>query len=98
MHFHWGFEFEWKFKWDEAKRANILDRHGLDFADVSRFEWRSAFSFPSKMIEGEWLDSFLGKLDDHVVYFVYEECEDIMTLISLRIATKAERAFYVTNS
>ncbi len=30
------------FEWDEAKRQANLAKHGVDFADVERFEWELA--------------------------------------------------------
>ena len=30
------------YKWDEAKRAVALRKHGVDFADIARFDWTRA--------------------------------------------------------
>jgi hypothetical protein len=33
-----------KIEWDEAKRQQTLAERGLDFADVARLDWDSAFT------------------------------------------------------
>ena len=82
-------------EWDEAKRENNLDKHGLDlavslelFADyfMERLDARQDYG------EDRWVA--LGMIRGIAVVLVYTERNDKLRPISLRRATAQERSIY----
>ena len=54
------------YEWDENKRMENREKHGIDFANMSRFDWDSAiFKPPWRHEEGkEWRQTAIGYIDD----------------------------------
>jgi uncharacterized DUF497 family protein len=81
--------------WDESKRQINIQRHGIDFADCTRF-----FDSPvitkedSRYHYGEQRLQSLGLLDGMVVFICWVEREQGAQLISVRKATKYEQRYY----
>ncbi|MEL6769373.1 MAG: BrnT family toxin [Pseudomonadota bacterium] len=82
-------------EWDEKKRQSNRAKHGVDFADLARFEWETALAFPDDYIDGERRHRELGLLDDRIIFVVYTERPNAIRMISARVATRRERDFYV---
>lgn len=83
-----------EFVWDEAKRRANLAKHGLDFADASRFDWAGCYYLQDDVIEGEVRFRAVGFLGGRIVTVVGTQSGETIRLISLRKATKGERDGY----
>jgi len=82
------------YEWSEAKRAANLAKHGIDLADILSFEWDSAMFFEDDYIDEELRSRMLGYLGDRLVFVVYTIRGDACRVISMRKATRRERARY----
>ena len=86
--------------WDEPKRLANIAKHGLDFGDLQEgFDWDSFLTDivrPSRT--GRLRYRFLGNLDGEgvVVAIVSPLGEEAVSIVSLRRATRKERAHYET--
>ncbi len=85
--------------WDEAKRQNNLNKHGLDFRDAER-----VFAGPLLLFEdvredyGEERMIAVGLLDALVVLIVHVESDDCIRVISMRKATSHETELFFKNA
>ena len=78
--------------WDEPKRLINIAKHGFDFALVeSEFDFVSAFYTASRDGRVKAVGAFEGRLSVLVFRPLGDEA---ISLISLRIASKKERAVY----
>ena len=82
-----------KFIWDEAKNAENIKKHGIDFNDA-----KEIFQFPyldgpdQKHDYGEDRWIAIGLLVNHIIVVVYtERCENVIRITSARKATKHEQ-------
>ena len=82
-----------EFEWNEAKRQSNLAKHGLDFADISAFDWDFA-RFEDDTLEGENRTKAVGFLRFQVVVVIFTLRDNVCRIISLRKATAAERRHY----
>lgn len=87
-----------EYEWDDAKRESNLTKHGLDFVDVARFDWNSASILPDEIVDHERRCREIGELDGRIVFIVYVERGDRVRIVSLRAATRKEKAFHGANS
>lgn len=79
------------YEWDEGKRRANLAKHGLDFADVSEFDWEFA------TIVGD-LDSSIGEhrlnavapLGEKLAFLTFTVRDERVRVISLRPANRSE--------
>ena len=86
-----------KFKWDENKRKENLEKHGIDFvAAIEMFEHPMVVGIDDRLDYGEERQIGIGLSRGHVLVVVFTEKEDDDTIriISLRKALKQERKFY----
>lgn len=84
-----------KLEWDEAKRTMTLRERGLDFADLTRFDWNEAiYSLDERQDYGEPRAIAFGFLDDRFVCVVYTNRGSNLRIISLRKANDRERKVY----
>ena len=77
------------YNWDENKRAQNLRRHGIDFNDVTKFDWDNAVHERSDRAGEERYavtSLFRGKI--HTV--IYTERGRMRRIISFRRANKQE--------
>ena len=87
-----------KILWDEAKRRSNLRKHGFDFVDA-----KEAFSGITYTIEdrrfpyGEQRFITLGMVHGIVVVIAHTETADNVRVISMRKATRHEKAIYFEN-
>jgi uncharacterized DUF497 family protein len=79
---------------DEPKRVSNVAKHGLDFAEIDRFDWKDALIVPARpgaMDQSRF--KAIGKLDG---VFVVAVCSrlgvEAISIISLRKASSKERA------
>lgn len=81
-----------KIVWDELKRLSNIEVHGLDFADITEFDWLSAIVRPSHTNRYRAIGVMGGKL---VVAVIFKPLgTEAMSIISLRPASKRERKMY----
>ncbi len=84
------------YQWDPKKAASNLEKHGVDFADaVGVFEDEWALTLKEEEIENEQRFATLG-MDflERTLVVVYTYRDDMIRLISARVATKKERKIY----
>lgn len=84
------------FEWDETKRLQNLEKHGLDFAEVAEL-----FACEAPLVVEDTREDYgekrfqgLGVLRGIVVLFVFTPRDDGLRIISMRKANKKERAIY----
>ena len=82
-----------QFEWDSEKRLTNLSKHGVDFAEIARFEWERAL-IASELRSGERRLVALGLLAGrlHVVVYVHRGAN--RRIISLRKANRREERRY----
>ncbi len=84
-----------RFEWDEKKRLINLQRHGIDFADVSEVFANDTFVVLDNRYDyGETRFVTFGLIDGEVVAVVNTDNEDVIRVISIRKATKNEQIIY----
>jgi uncharacterized protein len=80
-----------KIVWDEPKRLANLDKHGLDFADLSETFFDSALILPT--YNKRWAG--IGKSIRGVIVVVFVTLGlEAVGVISMRPASKNERKLY----
>jgi uncharacterized DUF497 family protein len=83
------------FTWDEVKRQENLDRHGIDFADAEKiFAGYTLTAEDTREAYGEPRFLTLGLLHGEVVSVAHTPRGDDDHIISIRKATKHEARFY----
>jgi len=82
--------------WDEAKRADNLAKHGIDFSLVEGFEWDTALIAPDARRDyGELRFSAFGLIEDRLFNLVFTPRAGQVRVISLRRANRREVRDYV---
>jgi uncharacterized protein len=74
--------------WDEPKRLANIDKHGIDFADISEAFFLSAMVRPAKA--GRW--SAIGQLDGAIVVIFAVLGGEGISIVSARPASRRERS------
>jgi uncharacterized DUF497 family protein len=83
------------FTWDEAKRSENLNKHGIDFVDAQAiFAGYTVTAEDTREGYGEQRFLTLGLLHGEVVSVAHAPREDNDHIISIRKATKHEARFY----
>ena len=76
-------------RWDERKRLSNLDKHGLDFADLTLQFFEQATVVPTKLGRYLAIDVFRGA----IVTVVFAPLgSEALSVISMRPANRKERA------
>ena len=83
-----------EYEWDEGKNAANIAEGRLGFAAVESFEWQTALITSSDR-QGERRWAAIGLIDNTLYYVVYTNRGDRTRIISLRMASRAERSRYV---
>ncbi len=79
------------FDWDAAKAASNLEKHGVPFEDVFRFDWAGAIEAEDIRYDyGETRMQALGKIGDRYHVLVYAPRGETIRVISLRKANPRE--------
>ena len=82
-------------EWDDAKRNQNLAKHGVDFADIDRFDWETAVTREDTRGEyGERRFVSTGWSGQRLHVCIWTSREQVVRLISLRKANERERTFY----
>lgn len=83
------------FIWDEPKRQDNLEKHGIDFVDAEIiFAGFTVTAEDTREAYGEQRFLTLGLLHGEVVSVAHTPREDNDHIISIRKATKHETVFY----
>lgn len=88
-----------RFEWDEAKNAQNIRKHGIDFIDaVDIFNHPMLTSIDDRYAyyEERWVAMGLMRQFIGVVVYV-ERCGDVVRIISARKATRREVRLYEQN-
>ncbi len=79
------------FEWDEQKRRLNRDKHGVDFAEIEAFDWKTAHVIHDERREyGEARWIALGLIGARVHVVAFARRGDAIRLISLRKANLRE--------
>ena len=87
------------YEWDEAKRASNIAKHGVDFEEVRSFDWDKALiQEDTRRDYGEqrWVAIGVMGWTLVVAVVVYTDRGEATRIISARLASNKERAFYET--
>jgi len=83
------------YEWDETKRRQNIEKHGIDFADIVFFDWQTALELEDDRNDyGETRIRAFGLLQSRLAVLVYTRRNSGIRLISLRRANKREEAVY----
>ncbi|MDU9049889.1 MAG: BrnT family toxin [Candidatus Electrothrix sp. Rat3] len=84
-----------QYEWDEKKRRRNVEKHGVDFTDISEFQWKDALEAVDDRFDyGEERINAVGFIGTRIVIVTYVERGEVIRVISLRKATKTEEKFY----
>jgi uncharacterized DUF497 family protein len=84
-----------EFEWDEAKRRSNLVKHGLDFADVSGFDWSNAIIKSDLRIDyGEHRFQAFPMQDGQLRQVTFTRRQRVLRIVSYRKASRKERKLY----
>ncbi|MGR3342234.1 MAG: BrnT family toxin [Paracoccaceae bacterium] len=79
------------YEWDEAKRSGNLAKHGVDFVDAARLNWKSAVTVEDIRHEyGERRLHSTGLIGTRLHVLIWTPRETGPRLISLRRASERE--------
>lgn len=82
-------------EWNNTKREATLQERGLDFADLSNFDWDSAIYFDDDRLDyNEKRQVAFGFLNDRLLVVVFTIRDESYRIISMRRANKRERKVY----
>lgn len=77
-----------KITWDEPKRLANLDKHGMDFADLTADFFLEAAVYPAK--NNRWIA--IGRLADGSIAVIFARLgSEGISVISMRPASQKER-------
>ena len=82
-----------EYEWDEAKRRENREKHGVDFASIVQFSWDTAIVERSDRY-GEMRYTGVGYIGDRLHYVVFTDRGEATRIISLRRANASERREY----
>ncbi len=88
-----------RYRFDPAKRASNLAKHGLDLADAAQvIESGQTVTFEDRRFDyGEERFVTLGPLDEWLVVIVTAETVEHIRVISMRKADRHEQVIYREN-
>ena len=81
------------YEWDEAKRRENREKHGVDFESIAHFDWNTALVTRSDR-DGEVRYMAIGYLEYRLHCLVFTERGENVRVISLRRASAGEREIY----
>ena len=89
-----------RFEWDHAKNASNKTKHGVDFETAQLvFDDPFCITFVDRIIDEEERWHAIGTVEDVVILVVVhtysgEGSEEVVRIISARLATRGERKIY----
>ena len=85
--------YDYDYEWDEAKRQENREKHGVDFTAIRSFDWDAAvYNESPRGGEPRW--EATGYIGDRLHFAVYTVRGDKRRIISLRKANKREERVY----
>lgn len=88
-----------RYEWNEAKRAENLEKHGIDFMAVHAFDWTNAAVFQDRRRRyGERRFYAYGHVAGRLHVVVFTDRADVRRVISFRKANPREQAAYATGA
>ena len=86
-----------RYEWDEAKREQNLQKHGIDFLGAEAvFEEYTLTVEDRRMGYGEQRLVTFGVLEGRLVAVVHTERRNVIRFISIRKATRREEKSYLS--
>jgi uncharacterized protein len=83
------------FEWDEQKRQANIEKHGIDFADISPLFSNPIVEFIDNRVDyGETRTILFGQIEQRVICVVYTQRGSVCRIISARKANKREQRKY----
>ena len=79
------------YDWDEEKSARTRAERGFGFEALERFRWDFACCADVQFVDGEERELWLGPIDDNLYAVVVTRRGETLRVISLRVATNAEK-------
>ena len=84
-----------KLEWDDKKRNNALAERGLDFADVARIDWDTAFTVEdARVAYAEARFVTMAPINNRLCVFAWCQRGEALRVISLRKANERETTKY----
>jgi len=84
-----------EFEWDEEKRQSNLEKHGVDFEDITPiFEGQIVDWVDHRRVYGEERVNLLGEVEGNIFFVTYTRRNSKYRLISARRANSRERRKY----
>ena len=84
-----------EYAWNEAKRRSNLVKHGVDFAEVQRFDWATAYErLDTRKSYGESRWKTLGMIGTRLHALIFTRRGERTRIISLRKASDKEMDVY----
>ena len=84
-----------KLEWDDRKRNKALAERGLDFADVARVDWDTAFTLEDTRADyTEARFVTMARIHNRLCVFAWCQRGEALRVISLRKANERERTKY----
>jgi uncharacterized protein len=83
-----------EFEFDEDKRLENIERHGIDFIDADILFGNPHLEAPAKTVDGEQRWLAVGTIDDVFVTAVFTRRGPVIRVISMRRARDEERERY----
>jgi len=81
-----------EYEWDESKRKQTIKLRGLDFADISHFDWETSLTnedCDSATSEDRFIT--IGYLGESLIVVVWCYRDEKTRIISMRKAERKER-------
>lgn len=94
-----------QFEWDEAKERSNRVKHGITFEDaMAVFDDPDAVFQKDRVVDGELRWHAIGIASEmtillvaHVIREAFDEADEVIRLISARLATRKEQILYDEN-
>ena len=84
-----------KLEWDDKKRNKALAERGLDFADIARVDWDTAFTIEDMRVDyAEARFVTTAPINNRLCVFAWCQRREALRVISLRKANERERNKY----
>ena len=84
-----------KLEWDDKKRNKALAERGLDFADIARVDWDTAFTVEDMRVDyAEARFVTTAPINNRLCVFAWCWRGEALRVISLRKANERERNKY----
>lgn len=84
-----------RYTWDDEKNAKNRQKHGIDFDEMSGFDWSFAALLDAQIVDLEERELWAGPIGNRLFAVVVTERHGaVLRIISLRRATNTEIALW----